>query len=133
MFNGNCKDAISLYERAFATNVKKVIRYKDAPAEEGYEEIADSGDLILHAEIFVGDDVIYLCDSSPLNKCTFGNGMAIHINFDDINTVHDVFAVLKQGGEVGMEPTETFWSKSFAILVDEFGVNWMLSYEEGKH
>ncbi|HEX5565010.1 MAG TPA: VOC family protein, partial [Sporosarcina sp.] len=41
-----------------------------------------------------------------------------------------VFDRLKQGGSVVMDLQETFWSKSYGSLKDQFGIEWQISHEE---
>jgi PhnB protein len=38
-----------------------------------------------------------------------------------------VFAALGQGGKVTMVLTKTFWTSSFGMLADKFGVPWMVN------
>ena len=37
------------------------------------------------------------------------------------------FAALEAGGQVMMPPAKTFWSPSFGVVTDKFGVGWMVS------
>lgn len=40
-----------------------------------------------------------------------------------------VFAALSEGGQVQMPLAKTFWSPSFGMLTDKFGVSWMVMAE----
>ena len=42
------------------------------------------------------------------------------------------FDALKDGGKVGMEFAETFWSPGYGSLVDRFGVPWMVNTVPGE-
>jgi PhnB protein len=48
---------------------------------------------------------------------------------DNVEQLKSAFNVLKEGGEVGMELQDTFWSKCFGSLEDKFGISWMLAVE----
>jgi hypothetical protein len=37
------------------------------------------------------------------------------------------FAALAEGGQVQMPLTKTFWSARFGMLIDRFGIGWMVS------
>jgi len=37
------------------------------------------------------------------------------------------FAALADGGQVRMPLTKTFWSPRFGMVVDRFGIGWMIS------
>jgi len=127
-FNGNCAEAIAHYEKAFGVKAE-IIRYKDAPASEGYELSAGTEDFVMHAQFSIGNDMIFFCDMPPETVSGFGDGIAIHVSLDSVDSAKSVFNTLKEGGEVGMEPQETFWSKCFGSLKDKFGVSWMVSVE----
>ena len=126
-FNGECAQAIALYEKAFG-GTAEVLRYSDAPPSEGYEAPAGTENLVMHATFTAGGGLMYLCDS--IEGSAIGGGVSIHVDLHDVAKVQAAFDVLKEGGEVGMEPQATFWCKSFAMLEDKFGVSWMLSVEE---
>ena len=127
IFNGNCKDAINIYEKAFKS--KAVIsHYKDAPPSE--EKIPQEfADFVMHATMPLGKSLLYLCDTTPDQKTTFGNGASICAEFDSIEEIKSAFAILKKGGEVSCAPGETFWNKYYAELKDQFGIKWSLMLE----
>ena len=41
-----------------------------------------------------------------------------------------VFQSLAEGGTVRMPLQETFWATRFGILVDQFGIPWMINCEK---
>ena len=47
-FNGDCAQAIALYERAFGIRAKYILRYKDAPPEDGSQHPAGTEDHVMH-------------------------------------------------------------------------------------
>jgi len=125
-FNGNCAQALALYEKAFGAKAE-VMRYSDAPPSEGYDPPPGTENFIMHAQIVVGGAELMLCDFPPGLQTSFGNGVAIHVTLGSEAGVKAAFDALREGGKVEMEPQETFWSKCFASLTDQFGVSWMLS------
>ena len=120
-FNGNCSEAIALYEKAFGTQAH-VLRYKDAPPSEGYQPPAGTEDFVMHAHMPIGSDAILLCDVPAEMPCTFGNGIAVMVELDSLDAVKSAFEALSEGGVVGMELQDTFWSPCFGSLSDKFGV-----------
>ena len=107
-FNGNCVEAVALYEKAF--NVKAVIEQEE--------------NLISHAEFEIGDYQLMLFDSPEPVK--IGDNIMITIRFDknEIELAKFAFETLAQSGEIIMPLEETSWSKCFGLLVDKFGINW---------
>jgi len=127
-FNGNCAEAIALYEQAFGAQAD-IMRYSDAPPGEGYDPPPGTEEFIMHAQFSLGGDSVFLCDTTPDMPASFGGGVSIHVSMDSEELVRAAFNILKEGGAVGMEPAEVFWSKCFGNLTDKFGVAWMLSFE----
>ena len=125
-FSGNCEEAIAFYEKAFNVKVE-IMRYKDAPPDSGYETPKGTENLVMHAQFELGGEIVMLCDTPPEYPVTSGNNIAIMAEFDNAETAKKMFEALKEGGEVGMEIQETFWSKCFGSLTDKFGINWNIS------
>jgi len=122
-FNGNCADAIALYERAFGIKAR-IFRYRDTPTSEGYTPPEGTEDWVMHANI---GDIIYLCDTPQ--KMTNGDAISVCVTLDSVAKVKDAYAALLEGGESGMEPQQTFFAKCFSSLKDSFGVTWMVQCE----
>ena len=125
-FSGNCEEAVRFYEKAF--NVKaEVMRYKDAPTDNGYQVQEGTENLVMHAQFELGGEMIMLCDTPPGYTNQIGNNIGIMVEFDNSDAAKVVFEVLKEGGQVSMELQETFWSKCFGSLTDKFGIIWNIS------
>jgi len=126
-FNGNCAEAIAHYEKAFGVKAQ-VMLYRDAPPSEGYQAPAGTENYVMHACLTNRSDyTVYLCDVPESEPKNFGNGMAIAIDLDGMDSVRTAFDVLMEGGVVGMELQQTFWSPCFGSLTDKFGVGWLIS------
>jgi len=125
-FNGNCAEVIAFYEKAF--NVKaEIFRFKDAPPEVGYQLPEGTENLVMHAQFELGGAMIMLSDMPPDYPARHGDNIAIMVEFDDAGSATAAFDALKEGGAVGMELQETFWSKLFGSLIDKFGICWNIS------
>jgi len=115
-----------LYEKAFNTKVAHIMKYSDAPAEEGYAPPPGTENYVMHATLPIGDTGLMVCDA-PDGKYTFGDGISLHAGMDNEESLKAAFNVLKDGGKVLMDIQSTFWSENFAMVIDKFGINWMLS------
>jgi len=125
-FNGNCADAVTFYEKAF--NVKaEIMRYKEAPPENGYQTPEGTENLVMHAQFEIDGEIIMLCDMPPESPAKIGNNIAIMAEFDDVDSAKAAFDALKEGGNISMELQETFWSKCFGSLIDKFDINWNIA------
>jgi uncharacterized glyoxalase superfamily protein PhnB len=57
-FNGNCTEAIALYEKAFEIKAEGTLRYKEAMPEDGFQYPEGTEDFIMHTRLILDDDAI---------------------------------------------------------------------------
>jgi PhnB protein len=86
------------------------------------------GDRIMHAELGIGDDVIYLSDEFPEMGGATGapNGaVTIHLNVPDVDTL---WAQAVAAGATPTMPLQNmFWGDRFGKFQDPFGHEWSVS------
>ena len=133
VFNGNCAEALQFYERAFNAKVTMISRYKDSPPEDGYVAPPEEADLIMHAQLDLGGEVLMFCDVTADVPYTVGSNIAISVAFDTESAAKVAFSALKDGGVVSVELQETFWSKCFGSLTDKFGIIWQITILGQEH
>ena len=54
--------------------------------------------------------------------------MIIGTDMEKLKTMYN--RILEDGGTVGMDLQETFWSKLYGYVIDKFGVGWQFNYDE---
>lgn len=104
-FNGNCREAVEFYAEVFGTEKPKIMTYGDVPPDTEHSLPEGSEDLVMHARL------------------------SLSISSRDLDEVKSLFHKLKEGGTVGMELQETFWSKCYGNLTDKFGIEWQVNHE----
>jgi PhnB protein len=57
-------------------------------------------------------------------------GFSIGLHMKEVEDAERVFNVLAEGGKVTMPMQKTCWSARFGMLVDRFGVPWMINCEQ---
>jgi len=95
---------------------------KDQSAPEFHGKIA-------HARLTVGDKVLMGGDSPP-DRYEPTKGMTIMLGVDEPSEAERVFKALSENGTVQMPIAETFWARRFGMLVDQFGIPWMVNCEK---
>jgi uncharacterized glyoxalase superfamily protein PhnB len=112
-----CAEAIEFYKKAFG-------------AEEVYRIPAQDGQRILHAEMRIGGNVVFLVDDFPemcggkasSPKALQGTPVTLH------QFVVDCDAAIQQaeaaGATVMMPPTDMFWGDRYGVITDPFGHSW---------
>lgn len=121
-FDGRCREAFARYREIFGGELT-LMTMKDVPGEEpppGKE------DLVIHAAITIGDDVLMASDD-PMTE-SFGpvQGMMVSYDAADVDDAKRVFEALADGGTVTQPLIPTFFSEAFGMCTDRFGTPWMI-------
>ena len=124
-FGGRCEEALQFYEKCMGAEVTGLMRWKDSPDADmkpppGYEE------KIMNAAFRIGDTELMADDGMGERHAEF-KGMTLAIEVADDAEAKRVFTALGEGGSVTMPLTKTFWTSSFGMLADKFGVPWMVN------
>ena len=123
-FDGRCEEALEFYKKAIGAEVTALIRFKDSPDPTMVHGGADPNK-ILHAVFRVGETAIMTSDGRNQGKPSF-QGFALSIAVKTEAETKKLFDALAQGGRVEMPLTKTFFSPSFGMVVDRFGIMWMI-------
>lgn len=126
MFNGRCEEALGFYQSAVGATDVHVIRFSEAPP--GGPGPRPPADKIMHANFRIGDTTILASDGECGGTTRF-DGFSLSINAASDADAKKLFDALAKGGQVRMPLAKTFWTSSFGMLVDRFGVGWMVSVE----
>ncbi|WP_026674796.1 VOC family protein [Alkalihalobacterium bogoriense] len=127
VFNGNCREAVEFYTDAFQTEAPQMMTFGESPQNPEFPLQEDAKELIMHARMNVCGSEIMFSDNFPGTPYTVGNNITLAIIMDKQEEITAAFEKLKQGGRVGMNLQETFWSKWYGTVTDQFGVHWQLS------
>ena len=122
IFDGNCRDAMTFYKEALAAELD-LMPWNEAPgvppAEEGR---------VIHARLHKGAAILMASDNAPGMAWHQGDNFSVCLDCDSPDEQDRCFAALGAGGHITMPLGDTFWGARFGMLVDRFGINWMLSY-----
>jgi PhnB protein len=129
MFEGRTEEALQFYQQKLGAKVEAIIRYKDNP-EPKYNP-PNSGEKVMHSLFRIGDAQIMASDGNCTGKPGF-QGFALTLNAANAAEANQRFDALADGGKVQMPIGETFFAKSFGMVADRFGVNWMVIAEPKK-
>jgi PhnB protein len=131
-FKGNCREAVDFYAKVFGTAAPKFMTYGDGPHDDdmGLSD-ADKG-LIMYTDLNIFGVQVMFCDTLPGMPFIAGNNISLTLITKDEDEIRRLFRDLGDGGEVGMELQETFWSNLYGAVTDKFGINWQLSHDSGK-
>jgi len=84
---------------------------------------------IMHARMTVGDVVLMGSDAPP-DHYQAPQGFSLSIGTKDPAEAERIFNELAQNGKVQMPLQKTFWAVRFGMVVDRFGIPWMVNCEQ---
>src|SRR2546423_4067244 len=125
-FEGRCEEAIEFYRKALDAKVEMMMRYKDSPEPQPPGMVPPgSENKVMHACLRIGDTALMASDGHCHGKANF-QGFSLSATARDEAHAKRIFGALAEGGEVRMPLTKTFFSPSFGVVADRFGVSWMV-------
>lgn len=126
MFEGNCREAFTHYEKVLGGKILAMMDHKGTPAEE---HIAPEWhDKILHACLEIDGQMLMASDAPPDRSDGPMRSVSVNVTVKTPDEAERIFAGLGEGGaKITMPIAETFWSPRFGMLIDRFGTNWMVN------
>ena len=125
-FNGNCEAAFNRYAELFGGKITFKMTHGESPMAANVGP--DWQGKIMHATLAVGDTTIQGMDA-PSTRYSTPAGFSLSITTKDPVEAEKLFNALSEGGMVKMPLQKTFWARSFGMLVDPFGIPWMINCE----
>ena len=111
-FSGNCADAVLLYEKAFNTKAY------------GFDYSDDNK--ILHSEIYIHGQKVFLNDGKDFINERYGIGCGAHLalTFETPEELLDCYEILKKDEILPIPFKETPYSKLVGNFIDKYGILW---------
>ncbi len=133
-FEGNCEEAFSFYAEAFGVTNVEWNRFADMPPSPEFPISEEMKQKIMHVSLPISSETILMGEDvmpgmKPLQK---GNNFSICVGVDSREEADALFTKLSVGGEVTMPLQDTFWGAYFGMWVDQFGIRWMINYDDAE-
>ena len=122
-FGGNCEEAFRFYEKHLGGKITTLMRVRDVPA--GAPRPPGSEKAVIHVAMDVAG-VELIGNDVPPSFFKPIRSSYLYLAVDSAEAADKIYAVLKEGGEVGMPIAETFFATRFAQVRDRFGVLWSI-------
>jgi PhnB protein len=129
-FNGQCEAAFKFYEQCLGGKIDAMLTHAGTPVEG--QVPANWRDKIMHARLVVGDAVLMGSDAPP-EHFQQPQGFSVALGVDEPAEAERIFNALADKGTVRMPIQQTFWALRFGMLVDRFGIPWMINCENEHH
>ena len=125
-FKGDCEEAFKFYEEELGAQHGLLFRYADSPMADVVPEGWDSK--IMHGSVKIGGKLLEGADVPP-EKYEKPQGFSLSLNVPTPDEAEKVFEKLRDGGRVLYPMEKTFWSERFGMIIDRFGIPWMINCE----
>lgn len=126
-FNGQCEAAFKFYEQCLGGKIATMMPYAGSPMAD--QVPADWSNKVMHGEFKLGDRVFMGSDCTP-EKYEKPQGNSLMLGIDDPTKAEQVFQALSANGTVQMPIQETFWAQRFGMVIDQFGIPWMVNCDK---
>jgi PhnB protein len=126
-FNGNCEAAFKFYEKAIGAKIDALLTHANTPAEAHC--LPEWRDKVLHGRLLVNGEVIMAGDAPP-DRYQQPQGFFVALHVKDTAEAERAFRALGENGKVQMPMQETFWAARFGMLVDQYGIPWMVNSDK---
>jgi len=132
-FNGNCREAFDFYKSVFGGEYPYIGTFGEMPPAEGQEIKQEDKDRIMHVTLPISQETILMGSDSAsdhTDRLVMGNNFSISINAESREEADRLFNGLSAGGKITMPLSDTFWGAYFGMFTDQFGINWMVNYDD---
>jgi PhnB protein len=125
-FDGRCEEAFEFYRVALDAEQTMLLRFKDCPVplDPGMSR-PGTENKIMHMQFRIGETIVLASDGRCTGEAKF-QGISLSLTVANEAEAQRRFAALADGGQVHMPLAKTFFSSLFGIVVDRFGVHWMV-------
>jgi len=83
---------------------------------------------VMHGSITVGGQVLMGGDVAP-DRYEAPKGFSLSIQIKDAAEAERIFRELSHAGSMVMPLEKTFWAERFGMVIDRFGIPWMINCE----
>jgi PhnB protein len=82
----------------------------------------------MHARLVADGAVLMGCDAPEGHGKP--HGISVTLTVKEPERAEQIFAALSEKANITMPIQKTFWSARFGMLVDQFGIPWMINCEQ---
>lgn len=123
-FDGQCERAFRLYEQVLGGKIITMLTHEASPIAG--QVPPEWRGKILHATLKVGGQTLMGADAPP-DRYQRPQGFAVTIGIENPAEAERIFRALSENGTIQMPLQETFWATRFGMLVDRYGIPWMIN------
>ncbi len=127
LFKGECEEAFRYYEKLLGGKIEAILLHEGTPMASHVP--AEWRKKVMHASMTIGSARLMGSDPPP-EHYTQPQGFSVTVGVSDPAEAERVFNALADRGQVKMPMQQTFWAQRFGMVVDRFGIPWMVNCEQ---
>jgi PhnB protein len=122
-FRDNARDAMEFYKSVFGGKLD-VSTFKDFHASQDPSE----DEMVMHSVLEGGNGITFMASDTP-ERMEFkpGNNFSMSLSGEDEAELSGYFQKLSAGGTVTMPLAKAAWGDMFGMVMDKFGVAWLVN------
>ncbi|MGA9423401.1 MAG: VOC family protein [Rhodanobacteraceae bacterium] len=124
-FDGECRVAFEFYAECLRGKIEMVSKAGDAPGGESMP--AAARERIMHVRLAVGGQTLMGSDWMADRPFERPQGFSVSLDVESVAEAERIFAAFAEDGTVRMPLEKTFFAERFGMLVDRFGISWMIN------
>jgi PhnB protein len=125
-FKGDCEAAFTFYEQCLGGQLGSIFRYAGTSLAD--QVPAGWQDKVMHGSVTLGGQVLMGADVAP-EGYEAPRGFSLSLQIESTAEAERVFHELAMDGTVNMPLQKTFWAERFGMVVDRFGIPWLINCE----
>jgi len=125
-FNGNARQALEFYRSVFGGTLN-INTYADFGGQD-----SPDADKVMHGQLEndVGYTVMASDHASNMGDYHPPSGFGISLSGDDGDVLRGYWQKLSAGGNTTMPMQKQLWGDEFGIVVDQFGITWLVNISQ---
>lgn len=125
-FKGDCRAAFKFYVDALGAKPGLIFRYGDSPMVDALPP--DWDNMVMHGSVTINGHLLEGADVPP-ERYEEPKGFSLSLFPKSVDEAVRLFEQLADGGRILYPIEKTFWSERFGMVVDRFGIPWMINCE----
>ncbi|MGW9627952.1 VOC family protein [Microbacterium sp. NPDC055521] len=127
-FRDNAREALERYQHVLGGELQ-IMTFGSMPE---LPQDSSERELVLHGQLTTDDGLILMASDTPAHmEYQEPQGVAISISGTEVDRLRAIWDGLLDGGTATAPLGAAPWGGDFGMLVDRFGVAWMLSIDTG--
>ena len=126
-FDGQCEEAFKFYQKCLGGKITFMMSWEDSPMAG--QTPPGWAMKILHAALASDDGLLEGCDAMP-GEYKKPQSFCVMLKPKGAAEAERIFRALAEDGTVQIPMAQTFWALRFGMVVDRFGMPWLINCEK---